>query len=169
MPTPEEQYRLSITTSFAFVLTEVGSAAIQLFMWFYIFSYFLRASRDVQKSRGLYLGVSGLLTSFSVACAAITSVSRFEVLYTVSGLPTELKGNTQIRMYDRLWIKGDLLRVVSIGIGDALLVSITRTFSLTCVNHRDSSGIPMLHYLLRQRLDDGSSTCYLLGEHGYVA
>ena len=93
-------------------------------MWFYVLSYFLRASRDVQKSRGLYLGVSGLLTSFAVACAAITSVSIFEVLYTVSGLPTELKGPTQIRVYSQLWIKGDLLRMVNLGIGDALLVSL---------------------------------------------
>jgi hypothetical protein len=92
-------------------------------MWFYILSHFLRASRETQKSRSLYLAVSAILTCFAAACAAITSISIFEVLYTVSGLPIPERGPTQIRIYNELWIKGDLLRVVNIGIGDALLVS----------------------------------------------
>ncbi|KAH6908931.1 hypothetical protein BKA70DRAFT_1279127, partial [Coprinopsis sp. MPI-PUGE-AT-0042] len=122
MPTQEERFKLSITTSYAFVLCEVSSAAIQLFMWIYILSHFLRASREVQKSRAPYLTVSAILTCFAVACAAMTSVSIFEVLYTVSGLPIADKGPARRRIYNELWIKGDLLREISIGIGDALLI-----------------------------------------------
>lgn len=54
----------------------------------------------------------------------MTSVSVFEVLYTVSGLPAEEKGDARLRIYNGLWIRGDLLRAVNIGIGDALLVSV---------------------------------------------
>lgn len=120
----EDYLQWFLQTTFAKATLDIASSAIQVFMWFYSLSIYLRSKQDERQARNPFLFVSLLILLLSISSSIVGGISIYNILLdVVRGKEHALDGfiAAQYRI-DAVWLKGDLLWNIAIWIADGLLV-----------------------------------------------